>query len=104
MTNWYSAGARVSLGVFEHLKLLGEAGYDLVKKSNGADPQLLAKLTPAIAITAGEGLMSRPELRLFYTWAMWSEAARGANIDSGMIYRNTELLSGYRSVLRETWW
>ena len=56
VTNWYSAGTRVALAFTEHAKLLGEVGYDLVKKSNGADPQYLAKFTVAPAITAGKGL------------------------------------------------
>jgi maltoporin len=105
VTDWYSAGTRLSFGFTEHAKLLGEVGYDLVKKSNGADPQYLAKFTIAPTIAAGRGLMSRPELRLFYTWAMWSEAARGATVDSGRLYTDTDLLSGATFGLQgEAWW
>ena len=32
-------GRRVSLASLEHFKVLGEVGYDRVKKSNGSDPQ-----------------------------------------------------------------
>jgi maltoporin len=104
-TNWYSAGGRVALGFTKHAKLLGEAGYDRITKSNGADPQELAKFTIAPTISVGRGLMTRPELRLFYTWAVWNEPARIANIDSGMIYRNTNLLSGSIFGLQaETWY
>ena len=104
-TTWISAGARVGWGFTEHAKLLGEVGYDHVKKSNGAAPQMLAKFTIAPAITAGKGFMSRPELRLFYTWAMWNEAARIASIDSGKLYTNTNKLSGATFGLQgETWW
>jgi maltoporin len=105
VTNWYSAGARVGVAMSEHVKLLGEAGYDLVKKSNGADPQLLAKFTIAPALTAGKGFMTRPELRVFYTWALWSEAARGATIDSGRLYTDSLYLSGATfGIQGETWW
>jgi maltoporin len=38
--------------------------------------------------------MARPELRLFYTWAMWNGRARTAGIDSGNVYQNTSNLSG----------
>jgi maltoporin len=107
VTNWYSAGARVAVAPFEHFKLLAEAGYDLVKKTNGAQPQHLAKFTFAPAITAGKGFMSRPELRLFATYAMWSEAARAAVIDSARIYTDNypTYLSGMTYGLQgETWW
>ena len=93
-TNWYSAGARVGYAFTEHAKLLGEAGYDMVKKSNGADPQKLAKFTIAPALTMAQDFWARPELRLFYTWAVWNEAARTATIDSGRLYTTTDFLSG----------
>ena len=104
-TDWYSAGTRVGLGFTEHAKLLGEVGFDRVKKDNGADPQFLAKFTVAPAITAGKGFMTRPELRVFYTWAMWNEAARTATVDTGRLYTNTNKLSGATFGLQaETWW
>jgi maltoporin len=106
-TSWYSAGGRVSYAFTRHAKLLGEAGYDYVKKSNGSDPQWLAKFTIAPAITAGKGLLARPELRLFYTWATWNAAAQGATIDSGRLYTDTypNLRSGATFGLQgETWW
>jgi maltoporin len=104
-TNWYSAGTRVAYAFTKHAKLLGEAGYDLVKKSNGADPQWLAKLTIAPAITVAEDFWARPELRLFYTWAVWNEAARTATVDSGRLYTTTDLLSGANfGVQAETSW
>ncbi|MEO8902096.1 MAG: carbohydrate porin [Polyangiaceae bacterium] len=104
-TNWMSAGARLAYAFTEHFKLLGEVGYDHVTKSNGSNPQMLTKLTIAPAITAGKGFNSRPELRLFYTWAMWNEAARGATVDSGHLYTDTLKLSGATfGVQGETWW
>jgi maltoporin len=106
-TDWYSAGGRIGLAFARHAKLLGEAGYDYIKKNNGSDPQYLAKLTGAVAITADRGFLSRPELRLFYTWAVWNEAARTAGVDSGRIYTDvyTDVLSGSIFGLQgETWW
>lgn len=104
-TDWLSAGARVGWSFTEHAKLLGEAGLDHVKKDNGADPQWLAKFTLAPAITAGKEFMSRPELRVFYTYAMWNEAARTATVDSGRLYTATDKLSGSIFGLQaETWW
>jgi maltoporin len=105
VTDWYSAGGRVSFGFTEHFKLLGEAGYDQVTKSNGAPLQYLTKFTVAPTISAGRGLLMRPELRLFWTYALWNEAARIATIDSGMLYTNSIYLSGQIfGVQAETWW
>jgi len=96
VTTWISAGDRVSLGIADHLKLLGEAGLDRVKKTNGlAEAQFLFKGTGALAFAGAKGFWGRPELRLFYTWAMWNEVARGANIDSYMLYRYGNKLSAW---------
>lgn len=105
-TDWMSAGTRLGWAFTEHAKLLGEVGFDRVKKLNGlSDPQYLAKFTVAPAITAGKGFMTRPELRVFYTWAMWNESARGATVDSGQLYTATNKLSGsIFGVQAETWW
>jgi len=105
ITDWFSAGTRMGWAFTEHAKLLGEVGFDQVKKDNGADAQWLAKFTFAPAITMGREFMNRPELRFFYTWAMWNEAARTASVDSGRIYTATDKLSGaIFGVQAETWW
>jgi maltoporin len=103
--DWYSAGGRLSVAITEHFKMLGEVGYDRVQKNNGAAPQFLTKLTIAPTISTGRGLLNRPELRAFFTWAVWNEAARTATIDSGMLYTSTPYLSGSIFGLQaETWW
>lgn len=109
--DWWSGGARVAWGFTKHAKLLGEAGYDHVKKNNGLnDPQWLAKFTIAPAITVGKGFFARPELRLFYTYAMWSQAAAVAGVDSDNIYHNPDTngvytLSGSTFGMQaEAWW
>jgi maltoporin len=105
VTDWYSTGGRVGIGFTEHAKVLGEAGFDLVKKSNGADPQWLAKFTGAVAITAGRAFLTRPEVRVFGTYATWNVPARTANVDSGQLYTTTAFLSGITFGLQaETWW
>jgi maltoporin len=104
-TSWYSAGGRLSWALLEHFKLVGEIGYDRVTKSISPDVQELTKYTIAPTLTTGPGLMTRPELRLFYTYAVWSLAAAEANVDSGMIYRSTNLLSGSTfGIQAETWY
>jgi maltoporin len=106
-TKWLSAGGRVSFAVVKHLKLLAEAGYDQITKSNGAPLQYLFKSTFAVAIGADQGFWARPELRLFATFAQWNEAARTAGVDSGNIYRDvyTDVNNGaIFGVQAETWW
>jgi maltoporin len=109
VTTWYSAGARASFAFVEHAKAIGEFGYDQVNKSNGSqtDPQTLAKGTLALAVSSGKALMARPELRLFTTYARWSETARIAVIDSARIYTDNypTYLSGWTFGLQgEAWW
>jgi len=103
--NWYSAGARVGVSPFAHFKLLGEVGYDRIVRNNGSQPQELTKVTIAPALTAGRGLMNRPELRVFFTYAFWNETARGAGIDApANVYRSTNFLRGMTAGLQaETW-
>ncbi len=109
--DWWSGGARVAWGFTKHAKLIGEAGYDHVKKNNGLDePQWLAKFTIAPAFTAAKGFFARPEIRLFYTWATWSQAAAVATVDSGSVYtypddKGVYTLSGSTfGAQAETWW
>ena len=92
VTNWYSAGTRVSVALTENFKVLGEVGFDRVTKSNGSPQQYLSKFTIAPTISSGKGLLTRPELRLFCTWALWNEAARIATVDSGMLFTNSIVL------------
>jgi maltoporin len=92
--DWYSAGARVGIAFVEHAKFLGEIGHDSVIPTNGSGRRSLTKLTGALAIAGAKGFWARPELRLFYTWAVWNENARTAHIDSGDLYLGTNYLSG----------
>jgi maltoporin len=103
-SNWISAGARVAVAPFKYFKVLGEVGYDHVTKENGTDPMQLTKITIAPALTTDRGFMARPEIRLFYTWAAWNDAARNLRVDSGNIYLTTNFLSGQTVGLQgETW-
>jgi maltoporin len=86
INEWFSFGGRLSLGILDHLKLLGEAGYDHERKSNGAPPLWLFKATGAVAITSARGFWARPEIRLFVTWAVWAKDSAIGGIDSGRIY------------------
>jgi maltoporin len=109
-TDWFSGGTRMGVAFTEHAKLLGEVGFDRVKKGNGADPQWLAKVTIAPTIAAGRAANMRPELRLFFTWARWNQTAAVASVDSEKLYTSADAngiytLSGYTAGMQaETWW
>jgi len=76
---WTSVGGRLAYAVNENLKLLAEIGHDRVKPSAGY-LRSLTKLTiaPALTTANASGFWERPELRLFYTYARWNDAARDA--------------------------
>jgi maltoporin len=78
----FSIGARPAFHVNDYLKLQLEAGYQWYKpKGPGIDYSNLFKLTFAPTITPppgpGGAYYTRPELRLFVTYAAWNEAMRG---------------------------
>ncbi|WP_186408262.1 maltoporin [Candidatus Accumulibacter aalborgensis] len=76
---WLSIGGRLVYGFTDHLKLQGELGHDQVRPSVG-DTRNLTKLTIAPTLAMARGFWARPELRFFYTYARWNEAAaRAAN-------------------------
>ncbi|MBK6974527.1 MAG: carbohydrate porin [Sterolibacteriaceae bacterium] len=73
---WSSLGGRLTYGISQHIKLQGELGYDRVKPSGG-EARNLTKLTIAPSYAwKGTNFWSRPEVRLFYTYAKWNDAAR----------------------------
>ncbi|WP_166879679.1 maltoporin [Massilia mucilaginosa] len=74
---WTSLGAHVVYGLTRHIKLNADVGIDSVKPDTGPTRRL-TKLTIAPTISAGPGLNARPDLRLFYTYARWNDAARAA--------------------------
>lgn len=75
--DWWSAGIRPAYALSTHLKLQAELGHDQVEVPGGP-PRRLTKLTIAPTWAAAPGFWSRPELRLFYTYARWNAAAQAA--------------------------
>jgi maltoporin len=71
---WTSLGGRVTYGFTEHFKFQTELGMDQVKPS-GSATRTLTKLTIAPTWAMAPNFWSRPELRLFYTYGRWNDAA-----------------------------
>ena len=66
----------------QQIKLQAELGHDRVKP-DGGDTRTLTKLTIAPSWALAPEFWSRPELRLFYTYARWNDAAAAAANGSG---------------------
>nr|WP_294865759.1 carbohydrate porin [uncultured Pseudogulbenkiania sp.] len=78
---WMSFGIRPSYAFTEHFKLVTELGHDRVQPASGPT-RTLTKFTIAPTLAMGKSFWSRPELRLFYTYAQWNQAAQDAAGDN----------------------
>jgi maltoporin len=75
--NWLSLGARTSYAFTEQFKLVGEVGHDRVEAADGT--RKLSKFTVAPTWSpSGPAFWARPEVRLYYTHALWNRAAQKA--------------------------
>ncbi len=72
---WISAGVRPVYHLTDNVKIQAELGFDQVKPNNDST-RTLTKFTIAPTLVAGRGFWARPELRVFYTYAKWNDAAR----------------------------
>jgi maltoporin len=61
-------------------KIQADLGYASYKPKGGGDVRRLFKATLAPTLVAGGSFWSRPELRLFATWASWNGAAQSAGL------------------------
>ncbi|MES2818154.1 MAG: carbohydrate porin [Pseudomonadota bacterium] len=75
--DWLSVGVRPVYAFTEQFKLQVELGHDQVDAEGGL--RSLNKITVAPTWSpSGPGFWDRPEVRLFYTYAQWNEAAQEA--------------------------
>lgn len=75
--NWISVGVRAAYAIADHFKLVAELGEDQVGAAGGT--RRLGKFTFAPTWSPnGPGFWTRPEVRLYYTYARWNRAARKA--------------------------
>ena len=104
---WVSFGARPEIFFTKYLSLAFEAGFDHTSgflPTQSGDLLLdgwLRKFTIAPQIGAGRKFFSRPVLRVFLTYANWSDAFRG--YVGGVPYFNATNGLSY-GVQAETWW
>jgi maltoporin len=71
-SRWMSAGIRPVYHVNRNFSLALEAGVDHTEQDGGLEGELW-KITLAPQISPATGFDSRPALRLFFTYASWSD-------------------------------
>lgn len=74
---WSSLGGHVVYGISRRFKVGFDFGHDVVRPDNGP-ARRMSKFTIAPTISSGPGLNARPDLRFFYTYGKWNDAARAA--------------------------
>jgi maltoporin len=106
--DWISFGARPEIFFTKYISLAFEGGFDhtqgFVTAQNGNTQQFngwLRKFTIAPQIGAGRKFFSRPVLRLFLTYANWSNGYRGLVGGVPFQDRTSGLTYGVQA---ETWW
>lgn len=100
VVQWTSAGIRPVYHFSRHYSLATEAGWDYTDQKDGLSGSLF-KLTFAPQVTPEMSVLSRPALRLFLTYAWWSEDFTGL-VGMPTHAGETEGLSA--GVQLETWW
>ncbi len=102
--NMLSAGIRPIYQFTDYFALQCELGLDYIDKNRtsvSGDGGYLAKFTIAPTIRLAKGQFSRPELRLFFTYANWSDDLEG---EVGNISHNDDTHGISVGVQLETWW
>lgn len=98
---WASGGLRPIWHFNDTFSLAFEGGVDWVSDTVGGDGGTLGKLTLAPQVSLGDQFFSRPVLRAFVTYGLWSEGLEGEI--GGPDYATSE--SGWTwGVQMESWW
>jgi maltoporin len=98
---WASFGARPVVFFTKHISLAFEAGFDHTESGTNQYDGWLRKFTVAPQIGAGRKFFSRPVLRVFVTYANWSDGFRGFVGGTPYLNRMNGLTYGVQT---ETWW
>jgi maltoporin len=98
---WVSFGVRPEVFLTKYLSLALEGGFDRTHSVGGRYDGWLRKFTIAPQIGAGKKFESRPVLRVFLTYANWSDGLRGFVGGVPYLNRTNGLTFGVQG---ETWW
>ena len=100
-TRWINTGARPIWFFSKHASLAFEAGFDNIDDGRGRYAGWLRKFTIAPQIATGPEFFSRPVLRIFATYASWTDGLRGFVGGNAYLDRQRGFSAG---VQMETWW
>ena len=99
--HWLSGGLRPIWEISEAFSIALESGVDWASSTQGGEGGTLGKLTIAPQVAIGNEYFSRPVLRAFFTYAMWTDGLQGEV--GGMDYSGRT--SGWTwGVQMESWW
>lgn len=100
-TRDFSLGGRMSYGIAQYTKLVGEMGTTRRSIQDQAH-QTLNKATLAVAFSPNTDFWTRPEVRIYATHAAWNQAAGSANATHfGAQGRQSATTFGIQA---EAWW
>jgi maltoporin len=98
---WVSFGVRPVWNFHDHASLAFETGFDYTKSDKGLYEGWLRKFTVAQQFGAGRDFFSRPVVRLFVTFAGWSEGFRGRVGGAPYAHATSGITFGVQT---ENWW
>jgi maltoporin len=99
--HWLSGGVRPIWHLSDAFSVAFEGGVDWASSTQGGEGGTLGKLTIAPQVSIGNEFFSRPVLRAFFTYAMWSDGLQGEV--GGLDYDGRT--SGWTwGVQMESWW
>lgn len=98
---WVSGGLRPIWQISDVFSLAFEGGVDWASSTRNGDGGTLGKLTVAPKVSLGDEFFSRPVLRAFLTYAMWSEGLEG---EVGGLDYNDRTAGWTWGLQMESWW
>ncbi len=98
--DWFSMGLRPFWHFSRYFSLVGEIGMDY-SRQEGLESGTLGKFTIAPQLSPLNKLLSRPALRAYFTWAVWSDEYVGMIAPHSFPDRNNGISVG---IQMETWW
>jgi len=100
LLNWFTLGFRPMYHFSRYFSLVAEIGMDYTQQE-GINRGTLAKFTVTPQLTPVNKFLSRPALRAFFTWAVWSDEFVGLVAPYSFPHTNKGLSFG---IQMETWW
>jgi len=98
--NWYSAGLRPAYHLNRYFSIVGEFGFDYTTQSEASEG-FLFKMTIAPQLSPLNKILSRPAIRVYFTYAIWSDEFTGLVAPVSYPDQNHGLSFG---IQMESWW